>query len=793
VTTHTTNKPKEHHVAYALEEWQQHYADGRGYRPLGDSERALLAEHTAVPEGGGRALDVGCGTGELAAHLVGLGYTVDAVDFAASAVERAQSEHDGVEGVRWLRLDIERDDLAQLSEDGYNLITLRLVYPFLGDRTRVLHALGERLRPGGALVVITPVVEHTPTDKRDIALDEDEISLLTAGWKETQRLAADDLAVLVLRGPCHTDTKAVEKRPPTGHALTGAVVVVTDGSGRVLLGRSRRNMWELPAGKTNGSESFEEAAVRELAEETGLAATTADATVVTMLIDASHGVPRLTAVVRVSAWSGTLANPEEQLFARWEWHDLHALACLGDVFAPAAQALNAIWPGVTPGLPVTHAYPIAADQPAVPGEPEEAVRLRRQMADAVIAAGWAPSDAIQSALHTVPRHRFAPEKDLATAYDHDLAVVTRWDESGRATSSVSAAWLQADMIEKLRLKLGAAVLEVGSGGYNAVLIAHVVGEDGQVVTIDIDPYVVHRTRRFTAEAGSGRVQALQGDGALGAPARHVPRGGFDGCVITHNVWDIAPAWRQQLAEGAALVVPLEVHGYTRAIAFERRGDVLHATGWTYCGFVRDLGQNGRTTPFVDLAGGELRLRFEDGPAGDTAGLEEALRGPRHEAGTGVTIVGGESFETLQFYLATTVPGFCRLAGDREKDTGITAFARGDNAPALLGDGCLAYLTYVWVQDGETPSERRAEFVVHAFGEHSPALAEQLAAAVRLWDQYVRGHGYPQLTVHPATTPDGDLPAGHVLDKRLSRLVFQWRGPDAPLRPAAVELVARSAG
>ncbi|MFH8381291.1 hypothetical protein ACH4E7_10135 [Kitasatospora sp. NPDC018058] len=49
VTTRTTNRPEEQHVAYALEEWEQHYAGGRGFRPLGDSERAFLAEHTPVP------------------------------------------------------------------------------------------------------------------------------------------------------------------------------------------------------------------------------------------------------------------------------------------------------------------------------------------------------------------------------------------------------------------------------------------------------------------------------------------------------------------------------------------------------------------------------------------------------------------------------------------------------------------------------------------------------------------------------------------------------------------------
>ncbi|MFD8218093.1 NUDIX domain-containing protein [Streptomyces sp. NPDC059697] len=310
------------------DQWQQHYADGRGFRQLGERERALLAERTPVPDGGGRALKVGCGAGGLAVYLASIGYAVDAVDFADSALARAQDEHADAVGVRWICLDIERDDSAELHEDGYDLITMRLMYPFLRDRSRVLHALGERLRAGGALVIITPTTEHTPEERRDIALDENEIRLLTAGWKQVERLDADKLAALVLRGPCHAHTTAVEKRPTTCHALTGAVAVVTDKAGRVLLGRSARGMWELPGGKTSGQESFEQAAVRELAEETGLTASASNAYAVTMLVDDSHGVPRLTAVIRITAWSGTLTNPEKRLFERWEWHDLHALACV---------------------------------------------------------------------------------------------------------------------------------------------------------------------------------------------------------------------------------------------------------------------------------------------------------------------------------------------------------------------------------------------------------------------------------------------------------------------------------
>lgn len=769
-------------MAYDRAEWSQHYDDGRGFRPLRDSERNLITRHAAAPDGG-RALELGCGTGELAAFLTDIGYTVDAVDFAEGALTRARKERPHAEQVRWLCLDIEHDDPAELSEDGYDLITLRLMFPFLHDRARVLSNLGARLRAGGTLVVITPMAATTPEERRHIALDEEEVDLLTEGWSQMERFDAEGLAVLVLRGPDGA-FRPVEKGRPEPQSVVGVCAVVTDGSGRVLLGRSTRGIWELPGGRVETGESFPVAAVRELAEEAGLTAEAEDAHLLTILHDDRADVRRLSAVVRVSAWHGTLALPEPHRFRRWEWHDLQALAGLGSFFAPSAQALEAVWPGVLPGLPPVHAYPHAVTLPVIGGEPAEAVRLRQEMAESVIAGGWAPSAAVQGALRAVPRHRFAPESPLPTAYDDDLAVVTRRDETGTALSSVSAPWLQADMIEKLRLEPGMTVFEAGSGGYNAELIARVVAPAGRVVTMDLDPYVVRRTQRFTAEAGSGRVTVLLGDGSHGA-SRHMPPAGFDASVITHNCWDIAPTWREQLAEGRYLVLPLEMHGYTRSIALQRQGDVLHARDWTYCGFVRDRGATARSTPTTDLAGGEFQLRHEDGTPPDAAGLQDALRGPRSEVPTGVTVAGMESFETLQLYAATTLPGFCRLAHDRSRDTGLAAVPRGADAAAIVADGTLAYLTHVLVKDGETPEESCSEFVVHTFGPAGSALADRMATCVRAWDQHVRGAGYPRMTVHPAGTPDRDLPTAHILDKASSRLVFQWPGQH-PASQAATE-------
>ncbi|MFD3842470.1 methyltransferase, FxLD system [Streptomyces sp. NPDC058642] len=760
------------------DQWDQHYAQDQGFRRVSQAEKALLGEHVPAPSNG-RALEAGCGTGELAADLGELGYFVDAVDFAGSALDRARAERADAVGVRWLCLDIAHDDPVELSEDGYDLITLRLVYPFLGDRQRVLHALAGRLRPGGAIVVITPLAAGTPADRRDIALDEDEIRVLTDRWQTVERLDVDGLAMLVLRDPLAEFTAIEKQGAPSAQAVAGACIVVTDAYGRVLLGLSDDGMWELPAGRVEPGEDFPTAAVRELAEEAGLSCRIEDAHLVAILHDDRGLLRRLSGVVRAVAWSGEPAVPakERHRFARWEWHDLHALAALGPIFSPSAQALNLVWPGVLPGLPPVHAYPVAGRRPPVDGEPPQAARLRHEMTAQIFRRRYRLSAPVREALRSVPRHRYAPEVCLEAAYDDDLAVVTLRNQEGRALSSVSAAWLQGIMIDGLRPQPGMTLLEVGSGGFNAELLAHVVGPRGHVVTVDLDPYVVHRTRQLTAEAGSGRVTALLGDGALGAPD-HVPASGFDGMVITYNVWDLAPAWREQLAEGGYLVVPLEMHGYTRAIALHKRGSVLEAGpgDWTYCGFIRDRGSAARTTT-VDLPGA-LQLRFADGIPANTAGLDQAVQGPRHELATGVHVAGGESFETLQLLLATTLDGFCRLAVNRERDGGLASVSRGADADALVREGSLAYLSHVLVQDGDTPADRRSEFIVHAFGPAGERLAQRMAARVRDWDSTVRSTGYPHLTVHPAGTADQDLPAGHVLDKPDSRLVFHWPALDS---------------
>ncbi|MFF8372969.1 NUDIX domain-containing protein [Streptomyces lydicus] len=343
------------------DEWDSHYGAGRSFRPLDDSEHELLRELVPSPPGGGHALDVGCGLGELARHLAATGYTVDGVDYAASAITLALAELTSSQPagkVRFLRCDVERDSLDVL-RPSYDLITFRLSYAFLGDCTRVMRRLRERLNPGGAVVVITPIVDTMPAERRDIALDEDEIALLTAGWRTVERHDADGLVTLVLRGPTAGTVSFRGKGQPSPHAVTGTGVVVTDAAGRVLLGRSVRGVWELPGGKNEGSESFVETAVRELEEETGLTAEATDARLLAILMDATHGIPRVTAAVRVVAFRGEPTVREPDLIRRWEWHEVTDLPSLAShLFTPSAHVLDTVWPGLLPGLPPVHRHPV---------------------------------------------------------------------------------------------------------------------------------------------------------------------------------------------------------------------------------------------------------------------------------------------------------------------------------------------------------------------------------------------------------------------------------------------------
>lgn len=152
-----------------------------------------------------------------------------------------------------------------------------------------------------------------------------------------------------------------------------------------------------------------------------------------------------------------------------------------------------------------------------------AAQLRGRLTDDMVVEGTIVSNEVEAAFRTVPRHLFAPGTTLEQSYAQD-AVRTKRDQHGTTISSISAPWLQAMMLEQAGLRPGMRVLEIGSGGYNAALIAELVGADGAVTTVDIDPDVVDRARSCLAEAGYSRVHVVLADAEGGCRSTHPTTG-----------------------------------------------------------------------------------------------------------------------------------------------------------------------------------------------------------------------------------------------------------------------------
>lgn len=371
---------------------------------------------------------------------------------------------------------------------------------------------------------------------------------------------------------------------------------------------------------------------------------------------------------------------------------------------------------------------------------------------------------VAQAFRAVPRHLFAPGETLEAAYAANSSVVTRRDERGVALSTVSAAHIQATMLEQAALRPGMRVLEIGSGGCNAALLAELVGEAGEVTSIDIDPKVVDRARHCLAAAGYDAINLVVGD-AEGGVMDHAP---YDRVIVTAGAWDIPPAWSRQLAEGGRIVVPLRLRGLTRSVVFERDGGHLVSRGHHLCGFVPMQGAGAHTERLVPLDGDEVGLLVDGEQALDVDGLREALFQPRVERWSGVDF---DHIDDLDLWLGTASPVFGRLAAQPGPiDRGLVARSASQGAPTAVRGASFAYRTKRLL-----PATNRFETGVYAHGREAAALADQYVGFLRIWDLDHRGGPGARIEVYPATTPDAELPPGRVIDKKHTRVVISWPG------------------
>jgi protein-L-isoaspartate(D-aspartate) O-methyltransferase len=369
---------------------------------------------------------------------------------------------------------------------------------------------------------------------------------------------------------------------------------------------------------------------------------------------------------------------------------------------------------------------------------------RRQLVDQLTAKSWITRPEVTAAFLAVPRHLFAPAGTSVQAASADDVVVTKRGPDGKAMSSISAAWLQAYMLETAQLRPGAHVLEIGSGGYFAALLAEVVGDSGVVVSVDIDADVVANARAALRAAGYPQVRVEHVDGEHGYPAK-AP---YDAVIVTVEASDVSLAWLDQLAAEGVMVVPLRMRGHTRCLTLHRAGDHLEATASLQCGFVAMQGHGRDPARRKPLRGDDAVLILDDATT-DTDGdaLRTALDGPRVDLWSPVHIDmnDGAAFESAHLWLASQPRPYAILTVNRERAAGLLDPQDKFFCPTLLNGDSLAYLT-LRQHDATT-----WQFGAHGFGPAATTLAQDLIGLVTAWDQHQRAGGGPQITVHPDGT------------------------------------------
>jgi glycosyltransferase involved in cell wall biosynthesis/SAM-dependent methyltransferase len=131
--------------------WRSKYGPSGKLNSRVEQFALRLAELCLPPS---HILDLGCGTGEIAAAIGQMGYDVTACDLAEEMIDVARRSHIGI-AVNWVCLEPDWEVLP--FEDGsFDGIVASSVFEYLDDVPRVAAELSRVLRPEGILLLTVP-------------------------------------------------------------------------------------------------------------------------------------------------------------------------------------------------------------------------------------------------------------------------------------------------------------------------------------------------------------------------------------------------------------------------------------------------------------------------------------------------------------------------------------------------------------------------------------------------------------------------------------------------------------
>jgi protein-L-isoaspartate(D-aspartate) O-methyltransferase len=203
--------------------------------------------------------------------------------------------------------------------------------------------------------------------------------------------------------------------------------------------------------------------------------------------------------------------------------------------------------------------------------------LRNKLVKKMIEKGIR-DERVLAAVGKVPRHFFFENALLEHAYQDKAFPIGEGQ-------TISQPYTVAFQTEKLEIKTGDKVLEIGTGsGYQACILLEV---GAKVYTIEYNRVLYERTRLFLPEMGY-KPHFFHGDGSKGLPIK-AP---FDKIIVTAGAPIVPDALTSQLKEDGILVIPVGDRSKQLMLRIRKKNGKLFKEEFENFAFVPLLGDQG---------------------------------------------------------------------------------------------------------------------------------------------------------------------------------------------------------
>jgi protein-L-isoaspartate(D-aspartate) O-methyltransferase len=185
---------------------------------------------------------------------------------------------------------------------------------------------------------------------------------------------------------------------------------------------------------------------------------------------------------------------------------------------------------------------------------------------------------VLEAIGKVPRHVFFDNALLNHAYEDKAFPIGEGQ-------TISQPYTVAFQTEKLQVKSGDKVLEIGTGsGYQAAILLEV---GAKVYTIEYNRKLYEHTKDFLPSLGY-KPYFFFGDGSKGIPAK-AP---YDKIIVTAGAPVVPSALTEQLAENGTLIIPVGDREKQKMLRITKKNGKLIQEEFDNFAFVPLLGDQG---------------------------------------------------------------------------------------------------------------------------------------------------------------------------------------------------------